>query len=104
MVFIPKNTLFLAPATLIHAGGLRTGPRGNPRMHFVFFLIEKEKEQQALQAIPNDFTSEYLGLQAGEGHDFTIMDKRPPFHLGTHSHSLYDRLEFLRGFASSLAF
>ena len=104
MVYIPNNTMFLSPATMLHAGGLRTGPRGNPRMHFLFFLVPPEAVSQAESVIPKTFTSTYVGVDEGDQrHDFVVYDRRAKA-LGTHSSPFYNQLEFLELFAKHLAF
>ena len=40
--FIPFGQAFAQPISSVHAGGIRTGPLGNPRMHLVVFLCSNE--------------------------------------------------------------
>ena len=76
MVFIPHGSVFLFPGTLAHGGGYRTGPRGNLRMHYVFFLISEgvsRRDQQEL--IPATFTQTYFGMPGTEiAHRFQIKN------------------------------
>jgi hypothetical protein len=65
-VFIPMGAMFIQPATMVHGGGYRTGPRGNPRLHHVLFLVFTGNKG-AKRLIPKDFTQTYIDKQQPEG-------------------------------------
>ena len=63
LAFIPPGKVALLPMDLFHAGGFRTGPTGNLRVHTYAFLVPKElTKEQKLQVLPPVQVNEYLGL------------------------------------------
>ena len=78
LFFVPQGAMFIHPGTMVHAGAFRSGPRGNLRMHFVFFLIPKSNdvESNPLDGLPTEFTSEYLDVNDHGRHDILVYDHR----------------------------
>jgi hypothetical protein len=74
-LFNPMGAVTVIPGTMAHSGGFRSGPLGNQRLHYVFFLVEDNKMEEARKLIPQVFTQTYLGLEEGEvRHDFEIYN------------------------------
>jgi hypothetical protein len=62
LLYLMENCLTIVPATMIHAGGFRTSVRGNPRMHFFFFLIPSDMcKEQAKKVLPTEPFNAYIG-------------------------------------------
>ena len=77
VVFIPGGNVFIQPATMIHAGGFRTGKLGNPRMHYVLFLVPADlHEQDWKPRITATFTQTYFGVEEKDCHSFQVVDGR----------------------------
>ena len=78
LFFVPQGAMFIHPGTMVHAGAFRSGPRGNLRMHFVFFLIPKSQDPESnpLDGLPTEFISEYLDTVDHGRHDVLVYDHR----------------------------
>ena len=76
LVYVPQQSMFFHPASMVHAGAFRSGPRGNLRMHFVFFLIPTTNGGDPLAKLPTEFTQEYLGIGDNDRHDVPLYDHR----------------------------
>ena len=62
LVFTPLGSALIQPITSIHAGGIRTGPLGNPRMHLVVFLCPNSS-MAAVQEdgfFPDHYTTSWI--------------------------------------------
>ena len=62
LVFIPYGSALAQPITSIHAGGIRTGFLGNPRMHAVVFLVPNTQMGTVTGGnfFPEDYTTSWL--------------------------------------------
>ena len=71
MLHIPNGCVFWQPATLMHGGGFRTGPMGNPRMHFLLVLVLNDQMDTVVEYFASDDgvpTNEY----ATAGGDYSF--------------------------------
>ena len=63
--FVPKGTMFLCPASLLHGGDMRTGARGNERAHFAFYFERKAAAKTIAEALlvgydRQEFRNDYI--------------------------------------------
>ena len=81
MVFIPQGSALVLPGTTIHAGGFNSGNKGNPRIHVTLFLYDEDNEEGALSAIPEEFTSEWLGFKEKPAQETQTKENFHTFEL-----------------------
>ena len=73
LVHVPEGTCFIQPWSMIHAGGFRTGPLGNPRLHTVVFMVPKESLVAWNVMATPVFTQEYIGIDDNHTrHDYEV--------------------------------
>ena len=73
LIHVPHNSAFIIPGTMAHSGGFRTGPTGNPRMHFVFFLMTRDLSDAEMRRIPKSFTNLYFSKGFGGDHEYSFQ-------------------------------
>ena len=74
IVFVPSGQVALFPIDLFHAGGFRTGPVGNLRVHVYAFLVPRSlsKKDRSL-VLPKQQVNEYLGLAQNDTSTLSIV-------------------------------
>lgn len=67
-----RNMVTILPVSLIHAGGFRTFPDGNPRMHFYLFLIPEDMDdERAIELLPKELVNVFVGIGGNVGRHCT---------------------------------
>ena len=103
LVYIPPGVCFIQPWSMIHGGGFRTGPLGNPCLQVAVFLIPESKigwwnSQKDVSGCT------YIGIGDDDPrHDFEVInltDADEPVQASPHP---YMARRYLQDFLSEVA-